>query len=47
LSGGSHATVNATGSLDYDLSGGSQLRYKGNPVIGLSTASGGASAAPE
>jgi hypothetical protein len=47
LSGGSRATVNVTGSLDYDLSGGSQLRYQGSPTIGRNTTSGGSSATRE
>ena len=46
LSGGSHATLKVTGSLDYDLSGGSQLRFTGNPKVGSSQTSGGASANP-
>ncbi len=41
LNGGSQAWVNAKTSLDYDLNGGSQLRYTGNPTIGGSKAEGG------
>ncbi len=46
LSGGAAATVNVSGTLNYDLSGGAQLRYSGSPKIGRSTTSGGASAGP-
>ncbi len=46
LSGGSQATVNVSGSLSYDLSGGAQLKYSGNPTIGHAATSGGASAGP-
>ncbi len=42
LGGGSHATINVTGSLDYDLSGGSQLQYTGKPTLGSTKTSGGA-----
>jgi hypothetical protein len=45
LSGGSTVIVNA-GELSYDLSGGSQLRYTGNPRIVSQNTSGGASAVP-
>ncbi len=45
LSGGANATVDAQ-ELDYDLSGGSQLRYQGEPVIGQKNTSGGAGARP-
>ncbi len=44
LSGGAAATVNVTSNLDYDLSGGSSLKYTGNPTIGISSTSGGAQA---
>jgi len=41
LSGGSDATVNASGRLDGDLNGGSKLNYIGNPTLGSISASGG------
>jgi hypothetical protein len=41
LSGGSQAKVNASGRLDVNLSGGSQLQYKGNPTMGPQDISGG------
>ncbi len=41
LSGGSDATVNASGRLDGDLSGGSKLNYMGNSTLGSISASGG------
>ena len=44
LNGGSRATVNAKTSLDYDLNGGSQLRYTGNPTIGSHKSEGGSQA---
>ncbi len=44
LSGGAKATINVTGSLDYSLSGGAQLRYRGKPSIGRAEATGGTSA---
>ncbi len=44
LSGASSAQVNAMGQLDYSVSGGSSLRYSGNPRIGQARSSGGASA---
>ena len=34
LSGGSHATVNVSGTLNVDLSGGSEVIYTGNPTMG-------------
>lgn len=43
LSGGSRATVNASGRLDAELSGGSGLEYAGNPSLGRVNTSGGAS----
>ncbi len=42
-SGGSHATVNPSGTLNADASGGSQVRYIGNPTLGTMDTSGGAS----
>jgi hypothetical protein len=41
LSGASTATINASGSLDGDLSGGSKLHYVGNPTLGSINVSGG------
>ncbi len=41
LNGGSQATVNAETNLDYDLNGGSQLRYTGSARIGKSKSEGG------
>jgi hypothetical protein len=41
LSGGSRATVNASGKMDIDLSGGSRLRYLGNPTINTISVTGG------
>ena len=41
LSGGSHATINLNGTLDADLSGGSQLHYYGDPTLGDIEKSGG------
>jgi len=41
LSGASNATINASGRLDGDLSGGSRLIYIGNPTLGSISASGG------
>ncbi len=43
LNGGAQATVNAK-RLDYDLNGGAQLRYTGNPTIGSAKTEGGAQA---
>jgi hypothetical protein len=43
LSGGASLTVNAA-ELSYDLSGGSHLRYFGNPQMGMQKTSGGARA---
>jgi hypothetical protein len=34
LSGGSHATVNVSGTLNVDISGGSEVIYIGNPTLG-------------
>ncbi len=42
LSGGSSATIRATGRLDADLSGGSRLECAGNPTLGRVDTSGGA-----
>ena len=41
LSGGSQATINLSGRLDANLSGGSQLYYLGNPTMGNVSVSGG------
>ena len=41
LSGGSQATINLDGTLDADLSGGSQLYYIGDPTLGNIETSGG------
>ena len=41
LSGASNATINASGRLDGNLSGGSNLNYIGNPTLGSISASGG------
>ena len=41
LSSGSQATINLDGTLDADLSGGSQLYYIGDPTLGdIETSSG-------
>ncbi len=40
LSGGSHADINLDGLLDADLSGGSHLRYTGDPTLGDINTSG-------
>jgi hypothetical protein len=34
LSGGSHATINISGTLNVDISGGSEVIYIGNPTMG-------------
>ena len=47
LSGGSTAAVTTTGTLDYDLDGGSALDYFGHPHVGQGATSGGASASEE
>jgi Putative auto-transporter adhesin, head GIN domain len=44
LDGGAGATITVQSSLDYDLSGGAQLRYYGSPTIGRARATGGAAA---
>jgi hypothetical protein len=41
LSGGSDGTINASGTLDVDLSGASTLNYLGNPSLGRVEVSGG------
>ncbi len=41
LSGGSNANINLDGRLDADLSGGSHLRYTGDPTLGDINTSGG------
>ena len=41
LSGGSRATINVDGTLDVDLSGGSQVSYVGEPTLGDIDLSGG------
>lgn len=41
LSGGSQGTVNVTGTLNADVSGGSTLRYVGSPTLGQIGTSGG------
>jgi len=40
LSGASEATINASGTLDGELSGASRLRYAGNPTLGRINTSG-------
>ncbi len=42
LSGGSQAIINVQGRLDADASGGSQLKYIGEPTLGNIQTSGGA-----
>ncbi len=41
LSGGSQCTVNASGTISGDLSGGAHLYYKGNPTLGSIDTTGG------
>ncbi len=41
LSGGSTADVDATGTINANLSGGSHLYYSGNPTLGSQNVSGG------
>jgi len=41
LSGGSRANIDLDGRLDTDLSGGSQLLYIGDPIMGIINMSGG------
>ena len=43
MSGGGRATVNVSGRLDVDASGGSHVTYVGNPTLGDIDTSGGAS----
>jgi len=43
LSGGARATVNPSGTLDVDASGGSHVTYVGNPTLGKIDTSGGSS----
>lgn len=47
MSGGAQARVNVIEQLDYDLSGGSVLRYRGGPQIGRADTSGGSRAIAE
>jgi len=47
LSGGSQATVNLDGRLDGDLSGGSHLKYVGNPTTVDVNTSGGSTVGPQ
>jgi len=47
LSGGSHATINLDGRLDGDLSGGSHLKYLGNPTTVDVNTSGGSTVGPQ
>ncbi len=44
LNGGSQANVNARTNLDYNLNGGSTLKYTGKPALGLVKVDGGATA---
>ena len=46
LSGASNATINASGSLDIDLSGASRLDYIGNPTLRDISVSGGSTLGP-
>ncbi len=43
LSGGATADINADGTINANLSGGSRLYYSGNPVLGSINVSGGSS----
>jgi Putative auto-transporter adhesin, head GIN domain len=45
FSGGSQGTVNLSGTLNANLSGGSRLFYLGNPTLGVITTSGGSTVA--
>lgn len=47
LSGGSSATINLDGRLDGDLSGGSHLKYVGNPIEVDVNTSGGSTVGPQ
>jgi hypothetical protein len=42
-SGGSEVTVNASGMLDADASGGADITYLGSPTLGRIEESGGGS----
>jgi len=42
LSGGSTAQIDSSGRIDANLSGGSNLFYSGNPILGNINVSGGA-----
>lgn len=46
FSGGSQGTVDVTGTLNADLSGGSKLFYLGNPTLGTINTSGGSTISP-
>jgi preprotein translocase subunit SecF len=46
LSGGSQCKVNVSGKLDVNLSGGSQLQYRGTPTMGSQDISGGSRISP-
>lgn len=46
VSGASTATVNASGRLDVDASGASQVKYLGSPTLGTIDSSGGSSIEP-
>ncbi len=46
FSGGSQGTVDVTGTLNADLSGGSKLLYLGNPTLGTINTSGGSTINP-
>ena len=47
LSGGSSATIDLDGRLDGDLSGGSHLKYEGNPTTVDVSTSGGSTVGPK
>lgn len=47
VSGASKATVNASGKLNVDASGGSQVRYTGSPTLGAVKSSGSSSVQPQ
>ncbi|MEJ2081360.1 MAG: DUF2807 domain-containing protein [Acidobacteriota bacterium] len=47
LSGGSNATIRVSDELSGSLSGGSQVRYIGNPTLGKISKSGGADIRPK
>jgi len=46
-SDGSHITVNSSGILDVDASGGSHVFYLGNPTLGDIHTSGGSEIIPK